>query len=56
MLPDYAQHCSGEGSMHDTAMLFGALGRDSCRGRGELIGECFPSSGTGQANVVFPVH
>ncbi len=26
MLPEYALYCSGEGSMHDTAMLFGALG------------------------------
>lgn len=56
MLPEYALYCSGEGSMHDTAMLFGALGWDSYDGHGELIGEYFPSSGTGQANVVFPVH
>lgn len=55
MLPDYARYCSGEGNMHDTAMLFGALGWDGYTGRGELIGEYFPSSGTGQANVVFPV-
>lgn len=55
MLPEYAQFCSGEGGMHDTAMLFGALGWDSYCGKGELIGEYFPSSGTGQANVVFPV-
>lgn len=55
MLPDYALHCSGEGNMHDTAMLFGALGWDRYAGKGELIGEYFPSSGTGQANVVFPV-
>jgi 3,4-dihydroxyphenylacetate 2,3-dioxygenase len=25
MLPEYAQFCCGEGSMHDTAMLYGAL-------------------------------
>jgi 3,4-dihydroxyphenylacetate 2,3-dioxygenase len=56
MLPDYAEYCSGEGSMHDTAMLFGALGWDRYSGKGELIGEYFPSSGTGQANVVFAVH
>ncbi|SFX18946.1 3,4-dihydroxyphenylacetate 2,3-dioxygenase [Marinospirillum alkaliphilum] len=55
MLPEYAQYCSGEGGMHDTAMLFGALGWDQYTGKGELIGEYFPSSGTGQANVVFPV-
>jgi len=56
MLADYAHHCSGEGSMHDTTMLFGALGWDKYGGKGELIGEYFPSSGTGQANVVFPLR
>ncbi len=55
MLPDYAIHCSGEGTMHDTFMLFGALGWDDYRGRGEIVGEYFPSSGTGQANVIFPL-
>lgn len=55
MLGDYANFCCGEGSMHDTAMMFGALGWDQYAGKGELIGEYFPSSGTGQANVVFPV-
>ena len=55
MLPEYANYCSGEGGMHDTAMLFGALGWDKYTGKGEIIGEYFPSSGTGQANVVFPV-
>lgn len=53
MLPDYAELCSGEGGMHDTAMLFGALGWDKYEGKGEVIGEYFPSSGTGQVNVVF---
>jgi 3,4-dihydroxyphenylacetate 2,3-dioxygenase len=53
MLPDYARHCTGEGGMHDTAMLFGALGWDAYRGRGELLCDYFPSSGTGQVNVVF---
>lgn len=56
MLTDYANFCCGEGSMHDTAMLFGALGWDNYTGKGEVIGEYFPSSGTGQANVVFPVQ
>lgn len=56
MLIDYANFCCGEGSMHDTAMLFGALGWDKYTGKGEVIGEYFPSSGTGQANVVFPVQ
>lgn len=53
ILPDYAEHCDGEGDMHDTVMLFGALGWDQYNGKGELIGDYFPSSGTGQANVVF---
>jgi 3,4-dihydroxyphenylacetate 2,3-dioxygenase len=53
MLPDYARHCMGEGGMHDTAMLFGALGWDRYRGRGETLCDYFPSSGTGQVNVVF---
>ena len=53
MLPDYANLCSGEGGMHDTAMLFGALGWDKYQGKGEIIGEYFPSSGTGQVNVIF---
>ena len=39
--------------MHDTVMLFGALGWDQYQGRGEVITEYFPSSGTGQTNVVF---
>ncbi len=53
MLPDYAEKCDGEGDMHDTAMLFGALGWDKYTGKGELISEYFPSSGTGQVNVAF---
>lgn len=55
MLPDYANLCSGEGGMHDTAMLFGALGWDSYKGKSEVVTEYFPSSGTGQINVVFEV-
>ncbi|MCP5076357.1 MAG: 3,4-dihydroxyphenylacetate 2,3-dioxygenase [Rhodobacteraceae bacterium] len=53
MLPDYAEYCDGEGNMHDTVMLFGALGWDDYNGKGEVITEYFPSSGTGQTNVVF---
>lgn len=56
MLPEYALHCSGEGGMHDTAMMFGALGWNDYHGKGEIIGEYFPSSGTGQVNVVFSVE
>jgi len=56
MLPQYARDCTGEGGMHDTAMLFGVLGWDSYSGRGEVFTEYFPSSGTGQCNVVFPVQ
>lgn len=56
MLPEYADFCSGEGSMHDTAMMFGALGWDKYTGKGEQISEYFPSSGTGQVNFLFPVQ
>lgn len=55
MLPDYAQFCCGEGSMHDTAMLYGALGWDSYTAKCEVVTPYFPSSGTGQTNVIFPV-
>jgi 3,4-dihydroxyphenylacetate 2,3-dioxygenase len=55
MLPDYAQFCCGEGSMHDTAMLYGALGWDQYTGKCEVVTPYFPSSGTGQTNVIFPV-
>lgn len=53
MLPDYAERCHGECRMIDTAMLFGALGWDGYAGRGEVIGDYFGSSGTGQVNVDF---
>lgn len=56
MLPDYARHCSGEGAMHDTAMLYGALGWDDYTGKCEVVTDYFPSSGTGQTNVIFPVE
>jgi 3,4-dihydroxyphenylacetate 2,3-dioxygenase len=56
MLSDYAQFCCGEGSMHDTAMLYGALGWDSYDKPCEVVTEYFPSSGTGQTNVIFPVR
>jgi 3,4-dihydroxyphenylacetate 2,3-dioxygenase len=55
LLPEYAIKCHGEGSMHDTAMLLGALGWDKYKGKAEVITPYFPSSGTGQINVVFPL-
>ncbi len=55
MLGDYAGFCCGEGSMHDTAMLYGALGWDSYDAECEVVTPYFPSSGTGQTNVIFPV-
>ncbi|MCC7414111.1 MAG: 3,4-dihydroxyphenylacetate 2,3-dioxygenase [Gammaproteobacteria bacterium] len=55
MLPTYAVSCHGEGGMHDTAMLLGALGWDRYRGRVEVITDYFPSSGTGQINAIFPL-
>ena len=56
MLGDYANFCCGEGSMHDTAMLYGALGWDSYAAKCEVVTDYFPSSGTGQTNVIFPVQ
>ena len=56
ILPQYARDCSGEGNMHDTAMLFGLLGWDGYAGKAEVLTGYFPSSGTGQCNVVFPLH
>lgn len=55
ILPQYARDCDGEGGMHDTAMLFGLLGWDKYEGRAEVFTDYFPSSGTGQCNVVFPL-
>lgn len=55
MLPTYAKCCYGEGWMHDTAMLLGALGWDQYAGEVEIVTPYFPSSGTGQVNAVFPV-
>ena len=45
----------GEGGIHDTAMLFGLLGWEKYDGKAEMFTDYFPSSGTGQCNVVFPV-
>ncbi len=53
MLPAYAEKYAGECAMIDTAMLFGALGWEDYQGQGEVIGDYFPSSGTGQVNVDF---
>jgi len=55
MLPMYNEKCWGEGGMHDTAMLLGALGWDRYRAPVEIITPYFGSSGTGQINCVFPV-
>ncbi|MFD7657790.1 3,4-dihydroxyphenylacetate 2,3-dioxygenase [Actinosynnema sp. NPDC059797] len=54
-LPAYNERCAGEAAMADTAMLFGILGWDSYTGRGEQLCDYFPSSGTGQVIVDFPV-
>ena len=55
MLPEYAEKCHGEGFMHDTAMLLGALGWDEYEGKVEVLTPYFGSSGTGQINAIFPV-
>jgi 3,4-dihydroxyphenylacetate 2,3-dioxygenase len=55
MLPEYAAKGHGEGFMHDTAMLMGALGWSAYDGRAEVLTPYFGASGTGQINAVFPV-
>jgi 3,4-dihydroxyphenylacetate 2,3-dioxygenase len=54
-LPEYNQRCIGEAAMADTGMLFGVLGRDRYAGRGDQLCDYFPSSGTGQVVVDFPL-
>ena len=56
MLPEYADKCHGEGFMHDTAMLLGALGWDQYRGKVDVVTPYFGSSGTGQINAIFPLE
>jgi 3,4-dihydroxyphenylacetate 2,3-dioxygenase len=56
MLPEYASKGHGEGFMHDTAMMLGALGWSEYRGKGEVLTPYFGASGTGQINAVFPVE
>lgn len=56
MLPEYNQHCHGEGGMHDTAMLLGLLGWDRYDKPVEIVTDYFASSGTGQINAIFPLH
>ncbi|ODU10696.1 MAG: 3,4-dihydroxyphenylacetate 2,3-dioxygenase [Rubrivivax sp. SCN 71-131] len=55
MLPEYASKGHGEGFMHDTAMLLGALGWSAYDGKAEIVTPYFGASGTGQINVVLPV-
>jgi len=55
MLPEYAAKGHGEGFMHDTAMLLGALGWSAYDAPAEIVTPYFGASGTGQINVVFPV-
>jgi 3,4-dihydroxyphenylacetate 2,3-dioxygenase len=55
MLPEYASKGHGEGFMHDTAMLLGALGWSAYDGPAEVLTPYFAASGTGQINAVFPV-
>jgi 3,4-dihydroxyphenylacetate 2,3-dioxygenase len=55
MLPEYASKGHGEGFMHDTAMLLGALGWSGYDAPVEVITPYFGASGTGQINAIFPV-
>ena len=56
MLPEYASKGHGEGFMHDTAMLLGALGWSAYDGKAEIVTPYFGASGTGQLNAVVPGH
>ena len=55
MLPEYASKGHGEGFMHDTAMLLGALGWSDYDGHAEVVTPYFGASGTGQINAILPV-
>jgi 3,4-dihydroxyphenylacetate 2,3-dioxygenase len=55
MLPEYAVKGHGEGFMHDTAMLLGAMGWSEYDQGVEVLTPYFGSSGTGQINAIFPV-
>ncbi|MEX8520636.1 MAG: 3,4-dihydroxyphenylacetate 2,3-dioxygenase [Leptothrix sp. (in: b-proteobacteria)] len=55
MLPEYASKGHGEGFMHDTAMLLGALGWSGYDAPVDVVTPYFGASGTGQINAVFPV-
>ena len=55
MLPEYAAKGHGEGFMHDTAMLLGALGWSAYDGKAEVVTPYFGASGTGQINAILPV-
>ncbi|MGE0099887.1 MAG: 3,4-dihydroxyphenylacetate 2,3-dioxygenase [Hydrogenophaga sp.] len=55
MLPEYAAKGHGEGFMHDTAMMLGALGWSAYDGQAEIVTPYFGASGTGQINAVFSV-
>ena len=55
MLPEYASKGHGEGFMHDTAMLMGALGWSGYDAPADIITPYFGASGTGQINAVFSV-
>jgi 3,4-dihydroxyphenylacetate 2,3-dioxygenase len=55
MLPEYAAKGHGEGFMHDTAMLLGALGWSDYDAPVDVLTPYFGASGTGQINAIFPV-
>ena len=55
MLPEYAAKGHGEGFMHDTAMLMGALGWTAYDGAVDIVTPYFGASGTGQLNAIFEV-
>ncbi|RLJ37106.1 3,4-dihydroxyphenylacetate 2,3-dioxygenase [Acidovorax sp. 106] len=56
MLPSYAKACTGEGWMHDTAMLLGSLGWANYKAHANLVTPYFVASGTGQVIAQLPVE
>ncbi len=56
MLPEYASKGHGEGFMHDTAMLLGALGWSAYDGQVEVVTPYFGASGTGPDQRRLPGH
>ena len=55
MLPEYASKGHGEGFMHDTAMLLGALGWSDYDAKAEIVTPYFGASAPASSTPCFPV-